>query len=135
MYRTAACVAYAKQAYIGYKTEKNALDGCPGIHPMHSLEETAPFLHLTPTEYILYIQRDVNAHYTGKSNSSSRKNKTETFHQVSRASRENLTLSHIIFYSFKPGEKMLCSMILWTTKVSFLMTISISQTSRLTIRN
>ncbi|KAL8108644.1 hypothetical protein AgCh_024921 [Apium graveolens] len=26
-----ACVAYAKQAYIGYKIEKNALDGCPGI--------------------------------------------------------------------------------------------------------
>ena len=31
VYRTEACVAYAKQAYIGYKIEKNALDGCPGI--------------------------------------------------------------------------------------------------------
>ena len=26
-----ACLAYALQAYIGYKIEKNALDGCPGI--------------------------------------------------------------------------------------------------------
>ncbi len=26
-----ACDAYALQAYIGYKIEKNALDGCPGI--------------------------------------------------------------------------------------------------------
>ncbi|KAL8094509.1 hypothetical protein AgCh_036150 [Apium graveolens] len=25
------CVAYENQAYIGYKIEKNALDGCPGI--------------------------------------------------------------------------------------------------------
>lgn len=29
--QSTACLAYALQAYIGYKIEKNALDGCPGI--------------------------------------------------------------------------------------------------------
>jgi hypothetical protein len=32
VYRTAACVAYAKQAYIGYKIEKNAR-GIPSEMP------------------------------------------------------------------------------------------------------
>ncbi|MCE3216518.1 hypothetical protein HAX54_006770, partial [Datura stramonium] len=29
--QSTTCLAYALQAYIGYKIKKNALDGCPGI--------------------------------------------------------------------------------------------------------